>query len=400
LWPLFSLEISGGASSRRQARLVQGGAIALGIASLLSILTVFASPSWAWLNLACIVATQCFGYAIMAGNYRRADALTRNRIKIVLLAFGFLLASVFLAFLVGTLTGRSLQTPTQTPWVLVPAAATQAALMLLAYAVLRQKLFDLNFALNRTVVYGVVSFILLAGFGLAEWAVEHLIPEAWHEGGPFISAAIALALFLSFHRLRDWVERHVERLLFNSWHSNEKALRRFVAAAGHFDQAQSLCRAFAEEIRRFAQDAEAALYLRLQSDAYRLCAGKLAGARRDYADDDWAFALMRAERAPVKLAQAHSSLPGVLTLPMLDQGTLTGFALLACKPDGTDYRPDEVELLGWAAHQVGLALQAQHAHELEERLSGLTAQVASLTEERDRLSALLAGQIKPRRSRA
>ncbi len=47
---------------------------------------------------------------------------------------------------------------------------------------------------------------------------------------------------------------------------------------------------------------------------------------------------------------------------MLDQGLLAGFLLLDRKPNDVDYRPDEVELLGWAAHQVGLALQALRAH--------------------------------------
>jgi len=212
------------------------------------------------------------------------------------------------------------------------------------------------------------------------------MPEAWHEGGVVFSAGIALALFLSFHRLRDWVERHVERVLFSSWHRNEAALRRFAASAEHFEQAAALCRAFAEEVTRFAQGAGAVLYLRTAGSGYKRCAGKLASARAAYPGDDRAFALMRAERRPLDLAQAHSALPGVLALPMFDQGALAGFVLLDRKPDGTDYRPDEVEALGWATGQVGFALQAQHVHDLEARIAGLDAQLASLTTSKPRLS--------------
>ena len=50
---------------------------------------------------------------------------------------------------------------------------------------------------------------------------------------------------------------------------------------------------------------------------------------------------------------------------MLDQGALLGFVLAGPKPDGTHYRPDEIENLGWAAHQVGLDLRALHARQLE-----------------------------------
>ena len=146
-----------------------------------------------------------------------------------------------------------------------------AATALLAYATLRHRLFDFGFALNRTLVYAVVSFILLAGFGLAEWGVErlHLIPEEWHEGGTVVSAGIALALFLSFHRLRDWVEKHVERLLFSKWHKNEATLRRFIGAADHFGSTAALERAFTAEVSRFSDGAEAAIYLRTQRGPLR-----------------------------------------------------------------------------------------------------------------------------------
>jgi len=84
-----------------------------------------------------------------------------------------------------------------------------------------------------------------------------------------------------------------------------------------------------------------------------------------------------------------------LALPMLDQGNLTGLALLERKADGAAYRPDEVALLGWAAHQVGLDLQALHARELEARMTDMERHIVSLTEERDRLAAILHDSLRP-----
>jgi hypothetical protein len=382
-WPHFSLDISGGAATLRQARLVRAGAIvlvAIGIAaatvSRLPVAPSIADAAQAgW--LAFVGGTWLFGFAIIAGNYRRNDPLARNRIQIVVVAFVCYLVAQALNQSVSALLAAGYP-PIQGFWLGIGAAALSLiGLGVLVYAVLGQKLFDIGFALNRTLVYGVVSFILLAGFGLAEWGVEHLVPEAWHQGGALFSAGIALALFLSFHRLRDWVEKQVERLLFSSWHRNEAALRRFASSAGHFEQAPALCRAFAEEVTRFAQGAGAALYLRKAGAGYKRCAGKLPGGRAAYLEDDRAFALMRAERRSAHLAEAHSDLPGVLALPMIDQGTLAGFVLLAGKPDGTAYRPDEVEVLGWATGQVGFALQALYVHELEARVATLNAQLAA-----------------------
>jgi hypothetical protein len=393
-WPQFCLEISGGAGTSRQSRLVKAGALVLMtlgvVAAILSRLPLAPSIAGAaqasWLTF--LAGGQLFGFAIIAGNYRRNDPPARNRIQIVAVAFVCYLLSQALNLTTSLMLDAGYP-PIQGFWFGIGAAGMSfVGLGLLVYAVLGQRLFDIGFALNRSLVYGAVSFILLATFGLAEWGAERLLPEAWHEGGVLFSAGIALALFLSFHRLRDWVERHVEKVLFSSWHRNEAALRRFAASAAHFEQAPALCRAFAEEVTRFAQGAGAALYLRAGGPGYKRCAGKLAGARASYPGDDRAFALMRAERRPLDLAEAHSALPGVLALPMLDQGALAGFVLLGRKPDGTDYRPDEVEALGWATEQVGFALQAQHVHDLEARIAGLDAQLASLSGGTVRLSAV------------
>jgi uncharacterized small protein (DUF1192 family) len=107
---------------------------------------------------------------------------------------------------------------------------------------------------------------------------------------------------------------------------------------------------------------------------------------------------MRAERRPLGTLDMHPALPGALALPVLDHGKLAGFALLDSMGDGADYRPDEIEILGWAAHQIGLDLQAMRANELETEIAGLNDtvaalrnRVAQLTDERDRLGSLFAG---------
>src|SRR5690606_403691 len=138
---------------------------------------------------------------------------------------------------------------------------------------------------------------------------------------------------------------------------------------GHFERADVLCRAFVDEARRFANGAGAALYLRERSGGYALECGELDGALPRYDGDDLALAMMRAERRAVRLGDLQSALPGALALPMLDHGKLTGFILLDARSDGAVYRPDEVELLGWAAQQVGLDLQTMHVGELEAELA-------------------------------
>jgi hypothetical protein len=391
LWPVFSLEISGGPTSRRQARLVQvvgmGSALLCLAVELISgypaRLPLFGSYAAFW--IAFVPLHQLFGYSIIVANYRDNDAPARNRINIVMIAFVCYLVAAFLR----TLIPAELDQPRwMVPMAAVSITAALIAPALFAYAVLRQRLFDVSFALNRTLVFATISFIVLASFGLTEWAIKHLISESWEKASAIYSALIALVLFMALHGVRDWVERQIERLFFRSWHRNDAALRRFVAAAHHFEQRPALCRAFAEEVQRFTHGAAAALYLRTADGAYALEAGDIEGGPCAYAEDDSLFALMRAERRPVQNDGANpSALPAGLAMPFLDQGQLTGFVLVSPKPDRTDFRPDELELLGWAAHQVGLDLQALHARHLEAEVVDLRRTVALVREERDRVVA-------------
>jgi hypothetical protein len=264
---------------------------------------------------------------------------------------------------------------------------------LFAYAILKHRVVDIGFAVNRTLVYGAVTFTLLAAFGLAEFATKRLIPEHGVEASSIVAAATAVLLFLSFHHLHQWFEHQIERLFFHSWHVAEAELKRFVASASQFTSQGALCAAFADELRRYAQGAEVALLLASDGASFRLEAGALAEAEKRYTDEDRAFALMRGERRPIELPRVHSSLPGEVAAPMLDQRGLAGFVLLGPKPDGSHFRPDQEENIGWATHQIGLDLQALKARALDEELARLHARLTAAEAERDRLvSSLIAAR--------
>jgi hypothetical protein len=234
----------------------------------------------------------------------------------------------------------------------------------LAYAVLRHRVIDLGFAINRTIVYGSVSAILLASFGLIEWGVEHLLPEEWVKASAWIDAGAAVLVYLAFHRVHDAVEHRVEDVFFRTWRLNEEALRRFVTTAPHFDDEATLSAAFADELSRFAEEGRVVLYCRdtrSNDDAFVRVAGSWDSSPLGLARDDAAYAWMRAERRPLDLSETRSDLPGVLALPMLDHGALSGLVLMDLKPSGALFRPDEIAVLGRAVHDVGLSLAALRA---------------------------------------
>ncbi len=327
-----------------------------------------------------------FSIGFLIAAWWRSAGMMRNRNAMIL----FALLAYTLAAMSGfaALASGSTATNMAASGVLAVFNALVAGVIapaLLAYAVLRHKLFDLGFAVNRTLVYGTVSAVLLVGIGLTEYAVKSLLPKVWTQGSVFISAGLALGVFLIFHRIHHSVEHAIERLFFHKWQVNEAALKRFVAAAGHMEQPEALAGHFTTELTRFTGGAAVALYARTAE-------GNCANASGETVDaDDLALAAMRAELGPIIPAQIGSPLGAALALPMMHQAALAGFVLLGPKPTGEDYRPDEVEAMAWATQQIGLDLQAIRVRELELTTLRLAAQVESLTEIEVRRSLAGAG---------
>jgi hypothetical protein len=249
--------------------------------------------------------------------------------------------------------------------------------LLFTYAVLRHRVVDIGFVLNRTLVYGVVSLILLTAFGLVEWAADHFLKPASHNESAALDAVIAVGIFLTFHRVRDFVEHYLEILFFHRWHENERRLEQFVSESGFISRADSLISAFVAELRRFTGGAAVGLYLGDDQSNYRSVAND-GSAPATIDTDDPALVAMRAQRRNVDPTERGSHLPAILALPILHRNGLLGFVLLGPKPGEDRYRPDEIRILGEATRQIGLDLHALKVEQLERDTAALTQNLREL----------------------
>jgi hypothetical protein len=320
------------------------------------------------------IATVSFvaSFAYLFAVWRRSAGAPRNRLALIVLAMVAYALGNMVTWGTNALTGNFIAAG----WLGYVNALMLGLIApgLLAYAVLRHKLFDLGFAVNRTLVYASVGVLVLASFALIEWGIKQAIPKAWYGGSAYFSAAIAVGLYLLFNRIHHSVERVIERLFFHKWQLNEAALRRFVAAAAHVEKPEALAGHFERELARFSGGASAAVYARTGDGDY----ASAAGARIDA--DDPTLSAMRAEQGTVVPAELGSPIAAALALPMMHQAALAGFVLLGPKPTGEDYRPDEIAVLGWATQQVGLDLQAIRVRELEQSVVTLEARNRNLSD--------------------
>ena len=330
---------------------------------------------------------QALGYLLafvaLGGAWLQSRAQDRTRYAYMLISGGLLALSAKVIPPLVNISGHS--------WVLGdPLAAFSsigmvAGAAVFAYAVLRHHVLDIGFALNRTLIYGVLSTLLMVAFGLIEWAVDHYMPRGSQETSALIDAGVALAVFLTFHRVRDFVEHVVEGIFFRPWQQAEAALRRFVREAAFTTRSETLTETFAAALGRYAEGAEAAVYLLREDGGYRRADGLVEGVGERLDADDPALIAMRAEPKTLVPDAASSRLKAALIAPMVNRNEVIGVALLGPKPSGGGYRPDEIELVGWATRHVGLDLHALKVEQLEaaqarqaEQISTLRTEVATL----------------------
>ena len=324
-----------------------------------------------------------FGFAacliyLVRGSLHSVAAI-RQRYMVILLATVMLVFAQTIVFVSYTFTSSYSQLELG-GWLFASALNIFVTYPLFAYAILRQRVFNLGFALNRTLVFTGVSAILLAAFGLIEWAVDHYLPVEGREKNALIDAAIALGVFLMFHRVRDVVEHGVEAVLFRRWHHAEKELRRYVREAAFVRSPETLTRTFAQALSAFVDGAPAAIYLIGEDGQPRRAESAGGHVGPDVIDvDDPTLVTLRADLKPLSIASEPSD---TLAAPMVNRNEVIGMVLVGPKPDGLDFRPDEIELIGWATRQVGLDLRA-----LE--IERLTAKNTDLIRENETLRSLL-----------
>lgn len=330
-----------------------------------------------------------FAYLFLGWQQSRQDV--QQRYAILLLASSAIILAQIMSLLSNDgLFGAALQVNI--------AEAILAGLVappLFAYAIFRHKVLDLGFALNRTVVYTIISFVILLLFGLAEWGIEKVMPRDWREqveANAFVSAAIALCIFLVFHRIRDFVEHHVEKLFFRKWHHKEAELKRFVREASFIFKRDPIITAYVAAVRTFCDGAEAALYIADEEGVYRRVEGHLIGQPDTLDADDPFLVTLRADRAVFEPGAPATAI--ALVLPMIHRTEVIGATLVGRKPNGFSYRPDEKEVLAWAAHQIGLDLHALEVERLLQANSAFAAANAVLTAKYSDLRDMTEGLLK------
>jgi hypothetical protein len=320
------------------------------------------------LNVACVLGGVLLTVLSLFDGWRQCRGEPRERHRWLLLAFACGTIPPFL-----TMIPALDWAPAGIRFTVMLFFAGQFAMYaLLAYAVLRHRVFSFDFAISRAVVFSAVSLLLLCAFGLTEWLLGPMLhgsagtDAAARRPHPLFDAGLAVLVSLGFNQVHARIEGTIERLLFRKWHAREHELRAYLAAATRCTATQPLLESAVAAFECFTGGAGVAVYL-YQRGEYLLVGGHGPACQPAAIGTDDALAVtLRSALKPVQPGAGGAAAGCELALPMCHRNHMNGLVLLGQKPLGETYRPDEIALLGFATQQIGLDLHALRVAALEQ----------------------------------
>jgi hypothetical protein len=267
----------------------------------------------------------------------------------------------------------------QQPWLLL--GITGLALPFgFAYAMLRHRVVDLGFALNRAAVFAATTALLVGLFGAMQWGADQLLVQATRAQGFAVQMAIAVIVLYAVRFLRAQADALVARLFFAKRQRRIASIRALAHAIDAVESPASLAPYIVEQLHADTGIASS-LYVE-GDDAFVRAAGDQGPAQ--VSRDNPTVIALRATSAPVAI-RAESDLIGAIAFPLTVRGRLRGALVCDLPSADEDFAPDE---------RAALADLAVHACVVREDL--LAEQLrAELTESRAALARLTGGGVTP-----
>jgi signal transduction histidine kinase len=268
--------------------------------------------------------------------------------------------------------------------------------------VLRYRLWEIDLVINRSLVYGALTALIVAVYGLI---VGVLGARLGAGGGVPLAVAATVVVAILFQPLRAWLQRRVNRLMYGERDDPIAVLARLGRQLEEAGSPDALLPAVVETV---------AQALRLPYVAIVVDVGSASKVLAQYPDQDAPWPVSAAGqpgRWPGSSVQAET-----ISFPMVQQGVAIGALLVARRAPGEAFSLADRRLLASLAQRAGAAVETvqltadlqrsrEHlvvAREEERRRlrrdlhDGLGPQLAALTLKLDAVRNLLA--VDPQRA--
>jgi len=157
----------------------------------------------------------CMAFALaavisLAVRYRRAHHVERQQLRWLAAALATVAVGVISGFVIGYLVPGSAESGVA--WVLV-LLAVPCVPIAIGIAVLRYRLYEIDTIINRALLYGSVTVLLLAAFGIANIGLQRLLESLTGQRSDVLTAGLGIGAAVAYGPMRRWLRPLVDRLL-------------------------------------------------------------------------------------------------------------------------------------------------------------------------------------------
>ncbi|MGC2130462.1 MAG: hypothetical protein WA629_10220 [Candidatus Aquilonibacter sp.] len=319
-----------------------------------------------WLPL----ATFAVATLILMKKYKYATLQIRQR-------FGFLTVGLIVSFLAYAVYF--------VPW--IPRSISEAigfAVVIMPisvmYAVLRHRVLDVNFVLNRALVYGILSVFVIAFVSLLDWFAGHVIESERLATGVELALTIAIGFLLD--RINRTISNAVDLIFFRDRRAAEDYLRRAARALPYATEEAAVTDSLVQVPVDALALSAAALYRR--ANGGERFEGIATSTNTEVAPlgfdrNHLLVRMLQSGEQRVWLEELRGHLDReqakyyVLAVPVMVRHELVSFTLYGPHRNGSQLDPDEVGLLEELALEASRAYDHIEAVRLRERYANLSA---------------------------
>jgi DNA-binding SARP family transcriptional activator len=276
--------------------------------------------------------------------YRRADGRNRKR-----LLWAIVGASVgYLAwYLDGVLhaLGSSIAGD-------IVGFGTLALPISIGYAVLRHRVIDVRFAINRALVVSFVGTCVVGVLALTYWATTELLQES--HLAFFAQAALAVLVGVSLHRLYLVIKDASTRVMAGDLRRAQALIARAAGAVSSAESYEALESLLAREVAGALELDFAVIFRRGQDGSFErtVSCGEAGAAPATLESNDALVLLASTDRNPIRSHVVREQ-GAAVALPVFESDVLRALALFGPHRNGFDIDPDELQAIAAMALPAG-----------------------------------------------
>ncbi len=254
----------------------------------------------------------------------------------------------------------------------------------IAYAVFRLRVLDVNFVLNRALVYALLSVAVVALISMLDWFFSRVLALGRLAVGLELLATIGVGFLLD--RINRSVERFVEAVFFRRRRIAEQYLRRAASALPYATDEAAISEGLVQVPVDAIDLAAAALYRRSAGGARfeGVATSRQTTVAPPGFDGNHLLArMLLADEKVVWLDELRTQLDPenasiyALAVPVTVRHELVSFTLYGAHANGAQLDPDEVELLEELAREAARAYDHVEAVRARERYALATNEMSA-----------------------